>query len=131
VRHFRAGADGDASFREWFSDYSSKILVTPEAAAHRQAIVDAGYETAPRLVEAWESFRRPEADLRPIIPRVTMPVLFAWASKDELVSWSRNKDSIEAFPNRRIRQFPAGHSPFLETPTEFAAEAAAFLKTLP
>jgi pimeloyl-ACP methyl ester carboxylesterase len=102
----------------------------PEAAARRDAIVASAYEIAPRLAEAWDSFRRPDADLRPLIPRVTMPVLFAWAAEDRLVSFARSREAIERFPNHRVVMFRAGHSPFLETPRDLNAAVAAFLEGL-
>lgn len=130
VRHFEAGARGDDDFEPWFRDYYDDLLVTPEAAERKRQIVAAGYETAPVLVEAWESFRRPEANLTPLIPRLTMPVLFTWAQRDGLIRWSRNRDAVGRFPNARVEHFDAGHAAFLETPAAFNAALSVFLASL-
>jgi 4,5:9,10-diseco-3-hydroxy-5,9,17-trioxoandrosta-1(10),2-diene-4-oate hydrolase len=129
-RHFQAGALGDPAFASWFRDYYAAILITDEAAAERQAIVRSAYEVAPRLLEAWRSFRSAEADQRGLAARLTMPVLVAWASEDDVVRWSRNRAAIETIPHARVVMFHAGHSPFLETPGPFAAEARSFLRGL-
>ena len=129
-RHFRAGVHGQASFASWFRKYYAGILITKEAAAHREAIVLSAHEIAPRLLEAWQSFRTAEADQRALAPRLTMPVLIAWASEDRILRWSRNRDAVESIPNRRVVMFEAGHSPFLETSQAFATEALVFLRGL-
>jgi len=129
-RHFRAGVDGKASFSSWFRKYYARILITEEALAHWVAIVLSAYESAPRLLEAWRSFRMAEADQRALAVRLTMPVLVAWASQDRIIRWSRNRAAVEAIPNRQVVMFQAGHSPFLETSQAFAAEARVFLRGL-
>jgi 4,5:9,10-diseco-3-hydroxy-5,9,17-trioxoandrosta-1(10),2-diene-4-oate hydrolase len=129
-RHFRHGVARAPGFQGWFARYYARILITPEARAERDAIVASGYAIAPRLLEAWASFRQPEADLRPLLPRVTAPVLVAWAKRDTLVSWSRNRAAVEAIPDRRVAFFEAGHSPFLETPAAFNDAARTFLASL-
>ena len=129
-RRFRAGVDGDARFASWFRTYYAGILITPEASAHREAIVLSAYESAPRLLEAWQSFRSAEADQRALAARLTMPVLVAWASEDRIIRWSRSREAVEAIPNLRIAMFKAGHSPFIETSQAFAAEARVFLGEL-
>ncbi len=129
-RRFRAGVAGDASYAAWFRNFYEGILITPESEAERRAIVATAYEIAPRLLEAWESFRSAEADQRALAPRLTMPVLVTWASEDAVVRWSRNRTAIEAIPNKRIVMFKAGHSAFLETPDAFEHEAALFLRAL-
>jgi len=131
VDHFEQGARGEARFEPWFRDYYRDILVTPEAAARREAIVAAGYEHAAVLAQAWRSFATPEANLEALIPGLTMPVLFTWARKDRLVSWDRNRAAVERFPHARVVFFDAGHAPFLETPAAFDAALADFLGALP
>lgn len=129
-RKFRAGVAGQPRFQTWFDDYYDDILRTPVAQEHRRKIVDAGYEMAPVLEQAWRSFRSPQADLRRLIPKVSMPVLFAWARKDRRVRWSRNEAAVRTFPNAKVVHFDVGHSPFLEVPEAFNAAAAEFLSSL-
>jgi 4,5:9,10-diseco-3-hydroxy-5,9,17-trioxoandrosta-1(10),2-diene-4-oate hydrolase len=130
-RHFRAGVEGDPSYKDWFRGYYEGILVTAEGARERDAIIESAYEIAPRLLEAWQSFRMPGADQRALAARLTMPVLVAWAEKDALVTFARNREAIESIPNGHLQMFQAGHAPFVETPAEFNRAAAAFLHDLP
>jgi 4,5:9,10-diseco-3-hydroxy-5,9,17-trioxoandrosta-1(10),2-diene-4-oate hydrolase len=131
VRRFEQGERNEARFEPWFRDYYADILVTPAAAARREAIVAAGYEHAAILVQAWRSFAEPEASLEAIIPRVTMPVFFAWAREDHLIRWSRNEDAVRRFPAGEVVFFDGGHSPFLETPGPFLQQLGGFLDRLP
>lgn len=129
--HFHDGVEGVASFKPWFAKYCDGILVTDAAKARKALIVEAGWESAPILEQAWHSFAQPEADLRAKAKTLSMPVLVAWAAKDELIQWSRNRDAVEAIPNVKVVQFEAGHSAFIETPEAFTNEAKAFLSRLP
>lgn len=131
VGRFEAGVRGDPGFQRWFEGYYADILCTAPAAEHRRAIVASGYEVAPVLAEAWRSFAAPEADLRPLVPRVHAPVLFTWASQDRYVRWSGSEEAVRRFPNAQVVQLPAGHSPFLETPHAFDAAVRRFLSDLP
>jgi pimeloyl-ACP methyl ester carboxylesterase len=132
VSRFRQGAAGEASFRDWFAGYYADILLGPEAAARRSAIVEAGYESAPRLVEAWTSFTHPGADLRPGLPSLSLPVFVGWAMRDGLVQWDRNRDAVSALPNVTLVRFEkSGHAPFLEESAAFHAAVSPFLGGLP
>ena len=130
VSKFHDGAEGHASFKPWFDEYYRSILVTDASAARRTLIVEAGYESAAVLEQAWRSFAQPEADQRALAATLKMPVLVAWASRDGLIQWSRNREAIEAIPGVKVVQLEAGHSPFLETPDEFLAAVKPFLATL-
>ncbi|QSQ27079.1 alpha/beta hydrolase [Pyxidicoccus parkwayensis] len=130
VGRFERGVRQEARFEAWFRDYYDGILVTPEAAGRKEAIVAAGYEMAPVLVDAWKSFATPEARLHSLLPRLTMPTLVTWARRDEVITWGRNHAAIERLPNARVVFFEAGHAPFLETPEAFNAELARFLDSL-
>lgn len=129
--HFHDGVEGVASFKPWFTKYYDGILVTDAAKARKALIVDAAWESAPILEQAWHSFAQPEADLRAKAKTLSMPVFVAWAAKDELIQWSRNREAVEAIPHVKVVQFEAGHAPFLETPEAFVPEARAFLSRLP
>jgi 4,5:9,10-diseco-3-hydroxy-5,9,17-trioxoandrosta-1(10),2-diene-4-oate hydrolase len=130
VAHFEQGVRGEAAFEPWFRSYYEGILVTFEAQERRAEIVAAGYESAPVLAQAWDSFRQPEANLVPLLPRLSMPVLVTWARRDGIVQWSRNRAAVESIPRAKVVFFEAGHAPFLETPGPFNAELSSFLQAL-
>ena len=129
-RRMRSGTKKEESFRDWFKRYYHKVLITDESADERERIIASAYEIAPILEQAWRSFRMPEGDLRSLIPQVKMPVLFAWAEKDGYVQWSRCKEAVEKFVNRKVVLFKAGHAPFLETSSEFNTAAELFFNSL-
>lgn len=132
VSQFRRGAAGEVSFLDWYRNYYASILLGSEAAARRDAIVAAGYESAPRLTEAWTSFARPEADLRSGLKDLQMPVFIGWAMRDGLVQWSRNRSAISSLPGAKVVQFAnSGHAPFLEESSAFNAAVGPFLDALP
>ena len=131
VSRFRRGAAGEARFRAWFASYYAGILLGPEAQARRDAIVAAGYDSAPRLVEAWTSFAQPEADLRASLSSLRVPVFVGWAMRDRLVRWRRNRAAIESIPDLILVRFQrSGHAPFLEEHRAFNAAVAPFLDRL-
>lgn len=131
VSRFRRGVVGEARFRDWFADYYADILLGPEAEPRRVAIVAAGYESAPRLVEAWTSFAQPEADLRSSLPLLRMPVFVGWAMRDGLVQWSRNREAVTLIPGATLVRFEhSGHAPFLEEPTAFNVAVTPLLAAL-
>jgi len=129
-RKMHSGVLMDESFQEWFSDYYHKVLITQQSAPQRDRIIKSGYEIAPILEQAWHSFRQPDGDLRSLIPKIKTPVLFAWAKEDGYVQWSRCKEAVEKFENKKIEFFKAGHAPFLEVPHEFNKSAEHFLDSL-
>lgn len=130
ISHFEAGAEGDPAFRAWFASYYGKILVTQAAQAQKDRIIDAGYEVAHILAQAWESFRQPEADLRSLLPGLTQPTLVTWADDDGLVQWARNQTAISTLSHAHVTHFRAGHSVFLEQPEAFEREFVAFVTAL-
>ena len=78
--------------------------------------------------QAWLSFRTPEADQTGIGAQINCPVLFTWATRDPLVSFSRSKDAIGRFPNHSVALFGGGHCPFLEEPEKFLAAVEPFIE---
>ncbi|MFT3713565.1 MAG: alpha/beta hydrolase [Archangium sp.] len=129
VDHFEQGVRNEERFASWFREYYAKILITPAAREQLERILDAGYESAPVLAQAWTSFMQPEASLAPLIAKITMPTLFTWADADALVSWSRNEDAVKRFPNAKVVHFDAGHAAFLEQPEAFLRALDQFLVT--
>lgn len=126
-RKFRSGARRDPSFQRWFASFYASVLITPEARAQRDAIVASAYEIAPILVEAWASFKRKDNDVRALAKTLRMPVLVAWAKRDGVIRWSRNRAAVEQIPGATVQLFDAGHAAFLERPAEFNAAASRFL----
>jgi len=127
---FAAGARGARWFPAAFAAYYRMILQRAPAAAQRGRIVAAGREIAPLLRDAWTSFGLPDADLRDLAPTLAPPVLFAWATRDQIVQLRRALPTIRRVPQARLERFPAGHAPHLETPDAFAAAVARFVATL-
>jgi pimeloyl-ACP methyl ester carboxylesterase len=127
---FAAGSRRARWFPAAFGAYYRSVLQKGAAREQRRRIVAAAYELAPLLEEAWRSFARPEADLRDLAPGIPCPVLFAWATRDQLVSLARSHAAIRRFPRARLERFPAGHSPHLETPEAFETSVERFVATL-
>jgi pimeloyl-ACP methyl ester carboxylesterase len=125
-RKMSQGARGDADFAAWFAGYYADLLITPAARQQRDAIVASGYETAPLLAEAWQSFQA-NTDLRPLAKSLKMPVFVGWAKHDKITRWSRSKAAVKQIPGVQIQMFECGHTPFLETPDEFNRVVAKFL----
>ena len=119
VRLFRAGADRAPWFGAAFEAYYRAVLPSSPAHAQRERIVAAGSASAPLLAQAWESFADPAQDLRALGATISRPVLFAWAIKDKFVQLWRSRPAILEYPNARIVELDAGHSPHLETPESF------------
>ena len=132
VSRFRRGVAGEARFGPWFDDYYAGILLGEEASARREANVRAGYESAPRLVEAWTSFAEPGADLRAGLPSLRVPVFVGFAMRDGLVQWSRNREALASIPGVTLVRFErSGHAPFLEESRAFNEAVAPFLDAEP
>lgn len=115
---FRAGARRAWWYRAAYGAYYRLIL--PRAARRRRQIVAMAYETAPILVEAWSGFAAPQADIRALAPKVTVPVLFAWAESDRIIPFEKSEAAVGAFPRHTVRLFRGGHSAFLEDADAFA-----------
>ncbi|MBI3781800.1 MAG: alpha/beta hydrolase [Deltaproteobacteria bacterium] len=130
ARFFAAGARGARWFAPAFRLYYSQVLSGKAARGQRERIVGAAYEIAPLLQQAWTSFAQPDADQRALAPRITCPVLCAWARQDQILKLSRSQAAIKTFPNARVQLFNGGHSAFLEDPDAFAAAFASFVDAI-
>ena len=128
---FAAGARGARWFPRAYAAYYRLILPSAPARAQRARIVAAARASAPRLLEAWRSFGRPEADLRAVAAQLRCPVLVAFAERDRVIQLSRNLPAVDRIPSVRLELFPAGHSAFLECPEAFDRALHAFLDGLP
>jgi 4,5:9,10-diseco-3-hydroxy-5,9,17-trioxoandrosta-1(10),2-diene-4-oate hydrolase len=126
----RAGKRDAFYFRPVFSMLYRRILQTAASRAQRERIVDAAAECAAIWEQAWLSFRTPAADQTGIGARIRCPVLFTWASGDQIVSFANSKDSIGRFPNHSVAMVDGGHCAFLEEPEKFLAAAEPFLENV-
>ena len=126
-RFFAAGARGARWYPRAFAAYYRMVLPSPAAADQRARIIAAAREVAPVLAQAWRSFGMPGAEVGPLAPKVTCPVLFTWAKRDRINQLSRARQAIEQFPNARLELFDAGHCPFVEMPDEFETSLDRFL----
>jgi pimeloyl-ACP methyl ester carboxylesterase len=124
----RAGQRDAFYFKPVFSMMYRQFLRTPAAREQRARVVDAAAECAPIWEQAWLSFRSPEADQTAIGAQISCPVLFTWASRDPLVSFSRSKDAIGRFPNHSVALFGGGHCAFLEEPEKFLTAVEPFIE---
>ncbi len=131
VAFFQAGVDRKRWFTPAFKLYYGRVLPRRAAKAQRKRIFDARFEIAQPLVDAWRSFVTPEADIRAAAARLKVPVLYAWANKDQIVPLKKSRAAVEATPNHELVTFRAGHMPALETPKPFAKVLRRFLSQLP
>jgi pimeloyl-ACP methyl ester carboxylesterase len=127
---FRAGARRARWFPAAFDLYYRTVLQAPPARARRRRIVASAYEVAPVLAEAWESFGRADADVRPLLPHISCPVLFTWATGDRVVSLARSRDAIASLARARVQPCRGGHAAFLEDPETFDVALRTFLAEL-
>lgn len=131
ARRFEKAASGDAGFPAWFRRYYQQVLPRPEAAWRREEIVAGCEKAAPVLAEAWRSFAEPEADIRPVLRGLQIPILFAWGLRDRILPWFLVRGLARRTPGARIALFDAGHAAFLETPEAFDAAFLDFARSLP
>jgi pimeloyl-ACP methyl ester carboxylesterase len=128
VAFFRAGENGKKWFAPAFRFYYRRIVWPRAPKEARERVIAAGYEMAPLLRQAWESFAAPDADIRHLVPAIKSPVWIAWARGDRVIPWALCRAAARKFPNRKITLFRGGHSAFLEDPKRFAKAFRAFAK---
>jgi pimeloyl-ACP methyl ester carboxylesterase len=67
-------------------------------------------------------------DARPLMQRLTMPVLLLWGDNDPLVPLTYARQMLDEMPHARLRVIPrAGHVPMWENPRAFNEELLSFL----
>jgi pimeloyl-ACP methyl ester carboxylesterase len=70
-------------------------------------------------------------DVRPLMRRLSMPVLLLWGERDPLVPLTYARQMLEAIPNARLEVIHhAGHVPMWENPREFNDTLLVFLRTV-
>ena len=131
IAFFKKGRDQKPRFQKAFENYYRQVWPAEAASARRVEITADAYALAPGLVEAWESFKRKEEDLRPLIEQVKVPVLFAWCMKDKAIRFGRNAKAIGAFAQAEVVKYKgAGHTPYVECPAAFVRDFEAFMERL-
>ena len=130
VELFERGAKGDPGYGREFEQYYRQVLTEPPAQAERDRIVRGAYETAPILVQAWESFARPEESLGEILPAIDRPVLLAWARNDQIIPLAGAAEAARKLPHARLEVFSGGHAAFLEDPDRFEEKLRQFLASV-
>ena len=130
VAFFQAGVDQKRWFSPAFKLYYGRVLPRRAAKVQRRRIIDARFDIAQPLVDAWRSFATQEADIRAVAARLKMPVLYAWATKDQIVPLKKSRAAVDATPDHELVTFRAGHMPALETPKLFAKALRRFLSKL-
>ncbi|WP_394761407.1 alpha/beta fold hydrolase [Phenylobacterium sp.] len=121
VRFFQAGVRRAWWFKPVFRAYYGLVLPAPAARAQRGRIIADCHALAPVLAQAWESFGRPEADIRRLAAGLSVPVWFAWARSDRVIPLGLCRPAIAAMASATVTEFDGGHSPFLEQPQAFVA----------
>jgi 4,5:9,10-diseco-3-hydroxy-5,9,17-trioxoandrosta-1(10),2-diene-4-oate hydrolase len=128
VSFFRAGEMGKKWFGPAYRFYYSRLVLPLAPQAHRERIIAAGYELAPLLRQAWESFARPDADARHLVAKANCPILFAWAKSDRLIPWPASKKAAMTAKNGTVALLKGGHSAFVEDADDFARVLRAFAR---
>jgi pimeloyl-ACP methyl ester carboxylesterase len=73
-----------------------------------------------------------EADLRDVLPRITVPTLLVWGELDARSPLSVAREFARAIPHANLVVIPdAGHMSNLERPEEFNAAVRAFCRRGP
>lgn len=126
VWFFRAGELGKRWFGGAYRFYYTRLVLPLAPRAHRERVIAAGYEMAPALRRAWESFARDDADGRDLVAKVNYPILFAWAQSDRLIPWSASKKAAMTAKNGTFALLKGGHSAFVEDADNFARALRAF-----
>jgi pimeloyl-ACP methyl ester carboxylesterase len=123
---FAAGTRGPWWYQPLFAFYYRLVLPSPSAASQRQRIVARARQLAPSIAQAWQSFGRPEADLRQLAANLTIPIWVAWANRDWVIRLKACLPAIRRLKHGTIDTFDAGHVAFLEQPDAFAEKFVVF-----
>jgi pimeloyl-ACP methyl ester carboxylesterase len=130
ARFFAAGERRAFWFGRAYDLYYRMVLPQPAAATQRRRIVAAGPRTAPVLRQAWQSFGRPDADIRAMAEALDVPIWVAWATQDKIIPLSRCLPAVRRLKQATMSEFQGGHSAFLEQPDTFAEGFLAFAARL-
>ncbi|TAE24303.1 MAG: alpha/beta hydrolase [Candidatus Kapaibacterium sp.] len=131
IHFFTRGVQGESGFQQDFTTYYNDVLPSKEADARRAEICASASQIAPVLVSTWTSFKQKEEDLRPLIGKITCPVLFAWCMKDKYMQFERNLPAMQEFQEYQLVKYEnLGHTPYVEQPEVFIGDVLKFLESL-
>jgi len=131
ARFFAAGERGAWWYDRAFRFYYHQVLTEPAAAAQRARVISNGRRLARQIREAWQSFGRPQADVRDVAAGLDVPIWVAWAERDKVLPLRYCLPAIRRLRNATLSTFHAGHCAFLEQPDAFAAGFLEFAGRLP
>ncbi|MDP9140523.1 MAG: alpha/beta hydrolase [Pseudomonadota bacterium] len=110
--------------------YRYLVLPRPAAVEQRERIIHSGPVIARILREAWQSFGKPDADLRAQAEALDLPIWLAWAKSDRVIPLLMCMPSIRRMKRARVTKFRGGHSAFLEDPEAFNAGFREFVDAI-
>ncbi|MEU5262857.1 alpha/beta hydrolase [Amycolatopsis sp. NPDC021455] len=129
----------DAEFRYWLDLLGTGTFarMLPLMAFGPRYWEQATAESNEQLVKTLETVIQPGAarqieadravDLRPVLGRITAPVLVLGSAHDRIVTADQQRELVAAIPDARAAEIDAGHGAPAELPDEFARLALDFL----
>jgi pimeloyl-ACP methyl ester carboxylesterase len=118
----------EARFARWHTavrnEETERMVARVEAIRKRP-----GY--AETVGAIWRSFADPISDLRSQATAITVPTLLMWGKRDPVIPIACAQTAKRLIPGSHLAMFASGHTPFLETRSEFLAELLPFLESLP
>ncbi len=115
------------SIRFFLKDiYADSSVLTPE-------LLDAYWTSANQPGARWAPAAfvgmRLNCDLRPVLPRLTVPVQFLWGEKAQQTPIREAGDFVALVPGAVLDRLPGGDLPHEERPEQFLAALEPFLET--
>jgi pimeloyl-ACP methyl ester carboxylesterase len=133
----------DAEFRYWLDllEAGTFARMLPLMAFGPRYWAQATAESNEQLVKTLETVVQPGAarqievdravDLRPVLGRITAPVLVLGSAHDRIVTADQQRDLLAAIPDARAAEIDAGHGAPAELPDEFARLVLDFVSRAP
>ncbi|WP_329044234.1 alpha/beta hydrolase [Amycolatopsis sp. NBC_01488] len=122
----------DAEFRYWLDLLATGTFarMLPLMAFGPRYWEQATAESNEQLVKTLETMIEPgtdrqiatdrTVDLRPVLPKITAPVLVLGSAHDRLITAEQQRELVAAIPDARAATIDAGHGAPAELPAEFA-----------
>ncbi|MDS0136363.1 MULTISPECIES: alpha/beta hydrolase [unclassified Amycolatopsis] len=133
----------DAEFRYWLDLLGTGTFarMLPLMAFGPRYWEQATAESNDQLVKTLETVIQPGADrqieadravdLRPVLGRITAPVLVLGSAHDRIVTADQQRELVAAIPDARAAEIDAGHGAPAELPNEFARLVLDFVRSAP
>ncbi|MGV9361652.1 alpha/beta fold hydrolase [Amycolatopsis sp. NPDC003731] len=133
----------DAEFRYWLDLLGTGTFarMLPLMAFGPRYWEQATAESNDQLVKTLETVIQPGADrqieadravdLRPVLGRITAPVLVLGSAHDRIVTADQQRELVAAIPDARAAEIDAGHGAPAELPDEFARLVLDFVRSAP